>query len=140
MKNFDCKTALKCAFHSIIKLSLSFKLVTRTTYCSKIVTKKFSPNFLHFKGTIGRQFPTVGCHLSPNCYSIDGDNNKIYNRVVSKRGPYDVFSEDRSQKQKNGHYATHVRLKFLYFTNADRRAARRLMILFYESEQNKSYR
>jgi len=51
-----------------------------------------------------RVWPMYGSYLAPDRYNILTDRHKIYNRVVSKRGPYDVFSEDRS-KVIHGHYA-----------------------------------
>ena len=57
---------------------------------------------------VSRMLPTVGCHLAPGRYDIVADKDKIYNRVVSKRGPYDVFTADRGQPIKHGHFAVNV--------------------------------
>lgn len=87
-----------------------------------------------FEGTFGRYLPTVGCHLAPGRYNIESDKDKIYNVVISKKGPYDVFSEDRTEGQKTGHYATRVSLKKLfnlslyYLSMGDRFSEKRLNI------------
>ena len=54
-----------------------------------------------------RVWPIYGSDLAPGRYDVLHDRDKIYNRLVSKRGPYDVFSEDRS-KVIHGHYAIYV--------------------------------
>ncbi|XP_067894149.1 ciliary microtubule-associated protein 2-like [Heterodontus francisci] len=48
----------------------------------------------------------VGCDLAPNTYNLGNSIDKLLTRVVSKRGPYDIFTGERSSHIKTGHYAT----------------------------------
>nr|CAB3263420.1 uncharacterized protein C1orf177 homolog [Phallusia mammillata] len=52
-----------------------------------------------------RALPTVGCELAPGRYEKESFTEQILNKVVSKRGPYDLFTGERNKPNKTGHYA-----------------------------------
>jgi len=56
-----------------------------------------------------RSLPEVGCHLCPGQYSSKSFTDELSERVVSKRGPYDLFTGDRNQPLSVGHLAVPIR-------------------------------
>lgn len=52
-----------------------------------------------------RELPTVGCELAPTRYNKTTFTEQILNKVVSKRGPYDLFTGSRSKASTTGHLA-----------------------------------
>ncbi len=46
-----------------------------------------------------------GCEVPPGTYKFKSGINELLNKKVSKRGPYDLFSEERSIVPKWGHHA-----------------------------------
>ncbi|XP_067845683.1 ciliary microtubule-associated protein 2-like [Heptranchias perlo] len=65
-----------------------------------------SQGLMDSKSAKNRSLATVGCDLAPNTYNLGNDMDKLLSRVVSKRGPYDLFTGERSNQIKTGHYAT----------------------------------
>ncbi|XP_006025905.1 lymphocyte expansion molecule [Alligator sinensis] len=56
-------------------------------------------------------FPSAaGSGLGPGTYNLKNSIDELLNRVVSKRGPYDTFSGDRSKPVISGHYAVEKKL------------------------------
>ncbi|XP_062920578.1 ciliary microtubule-associated protein 2-like isoform X2 [Mobula hypostoma] len=53
-----------------------------------------------------RSLQAIGCDLAPNTYNIRSGLDQLLQRVVSKRGPYDLFTTERGDRIKTGHYAT----------------------------------
>jgi len=53
--------------------------------------------------TLKREIPSVGCELSPTRYKKKTFTQHILNKVVSKRGPYDLFTGSRSKPIVTGH-------------------------------------
>lgn len=47
----------------------------------------------------------MGCELAPGRYEKLSFTDEIMKKVVSKRGPYDLFTGERNQPNKTGHYA-----------------------------------
>ncbi|XP_078075548.1 ciliary microtubule-associated protein 2-like [Mustelus asterias] len=66
---------------------------------------------------------TVGCDLAPSAYDLGNSIDNLMTRVVSKRGPYDLFTGERSDRIKTGHLATNPlnlypgMYKFMSFTD-----------------------
>uniref|UniRef100_UPI00398F02B6 ciliary microtubule-associated protein 2-like n=1 Tax=Pristiophorus japonicus TaxID=55135 RepID=UPI00398F02B6 len=58
------------------------------------------------KSAKNRTLDVVGCALAPNVYNLGSDIDKLLKRMVSKRGPYDIFTGERGTPIKTGHYAT----------------------------------
>jgi len=56
-------------------------------------------------GPYGRSLPTLGSRLGPGTYKQTSSIDDVVQKKVSARGPYDVFSDDRSQLMKTGHFA-----------------------------------
>ncbi|XP_055497563.1 lymphocyte expansion molecule-like isoform X2 [Leucoraja erinacea] len=56
--------------------------------------------------TKSRSLEAMGCELSPNTYKIESGLDKLLRQVVSKRGPYDLFTGERGERIKSGHRAT----------------------------------
>lgn len=56
-------------------------------------------------GLNDRSIGRVGCELPPTQYNKKTFIDLICNKVVSKRGPYDLFSGSRSKGVSTGHYA-----------------------------------
>lgn len=52
-----------------------------------------------------RSLPSVGCEVPPGTYNLKSSVDELVKKRVSKRGPYDLFSEARSIVPKWGHYA-----------------------------------
>ncbi|XP_020832574.1 ciliary microtubule-associated protein 2 [Phascolarctos cinereus] len=57
-----------------------------------------------------------GSGLSPGTYSFKSGMEELLTRTISKRGPYDVFSGDRSMPIAYGHYATQKKKQFELFS------------------------
>ena len=55
-----------------------------------------------------RSLPVYGCGLPPGRYEHESFTNMIMDKVVSKRGPYDLFTGERNKTNKVGHYAVVV--------------------------------
>ncbi|XP_069798473.1 ciliary microtubule-associated protein 2-like [Narcine bancroftii] len=53
-----------------------------------------------------RSLEAMGCDLAPNTYKLASGLDQLLQRVVSKRGPYDLFTDERGNRIKTGHYAT----------------------------------
>lgn len=53
-----------------------------------------------------RNLPIMGCELAPGRYEKLSFTDQIMNKVVSKRGPYDLYTGERDKRNKTGHYAT----------------------------------
>lgn len=51
-----------------------------------------------------RSLPLVGSEVPPATYSHKNSIDELCNKKVSKRGPYDLFSENRSGPVKWGHF------------------------------------
>jgi len=49
----------------------------------------------------------VGCHLAPGTYNTKNSIEEALNKITSVRGPYDVFSTDRT-KYNTGHRAVQL--------------------------------
>ena len=56
-------------------------------------------------GPYGRSLPTLGSRLGPGTYKLTSSIDDVVQKKVSTRGPYDVFSDDRGQPMKTGHFA-----------------------------------
>ena len=52
-----------------------------------------------------RSLPLVGSEVAPGTYTLKDSVAELLKKRVSTRGPYDVFSENRSAPIKTGHYA-----------------------------------
>ncbi|XP_072505689.1 ciliary microtubule-associated protein 2 isoform X2 [Notamacropus eugenii] len=57
-----------------------------------------------------------GSGLSPGTYSFKSGMEEVLTRTTSKRGPYDIFSGDRSMPIAYGHYATQKKKPFELFS------------------------
>lgn len=55
--------------------------------------------------TVSREVPLVGCELAPTRYNKTTFTEEILNKVVSRRGPYDLFTGSRSKPIITGHLA-----------------------------------
>ena len=55
-----------------------------------------------------RSLPIYGCGLPPGRYEHDSFTSMILDKVVSKRGPYDLYTGERNKSNKLGHYAVLV--------------------------------
>lgn len=55
--------------------------------------------------SIKRGLQLVGCDLSPTRYNKSTFTEQILNKVVSKRGPYDLFTGNRAKPIMTGHLA-----------------------------------
>lgn len=53
-----------------------------------------------------RSLPIQGCELAPGRYEKLSFTDEILGKVVSNRGPYDLFTGERNKTNKTGHYAT----------------------------------
>jgi len=53
--------------------------------------------------SIDRGLELVGCDLCPTRYTKKTFTEQILNKVVSKRGPYDLFTGNRAKPVKTGH-------------------------------------
>ncbi|XP_051866585.1 lymphocyte expansion molecule-like [Pristis pectinata] len=53
-----------------------------------------------------RSLDAIGCDLAPNTYNLRSGLDQLLQRVVSKRGPYDLFTAERGDRIKTGHYVT----------------------------------
>merc|ERR1712036_38976 len=53
--------------------------------------------------SIKRELQLVGCDLAPTRYTKKTFTEQILNKVVSKRGPYDLFTGNRAKPVKTGH-------------------------------------
>nr|XP_003220227.1 PREDICTED: lymphocyte expansion molecule [Anolis carolinensis] len=51
-------------------------------------------------------FPSTGSGLGPGTYDTKSGIDEMLKRMVSKKGPYEIFTGDRSKPIKCGHYAT----------------------------------
>lgn len=51
-----------------------------------------------------RSLPFVGTELGPGTYNHKNSIDELIKKQVSKRGPYDLFSINRSDAPKTGHY------------------------------------
>ena len=58
-----------------------------------------------------RSLPMVGSEVPPALYNHKNSIDELINKKVSNRGPYDVFSENRSAPVKWGHYAMDLEKK-----------------------------
>lgn len=47
----------------------------------------------------------VGCHLGPGTYKFKSCLDEVKDKVISLRGPYDIFSGDRNKPISEGHFA-----------------------------------
>ena len=65
-------------------------------------------------GTIGmldagasgaRSLPTIGSRLGPGSYQFESFIDEAHKKVTSLRGPYDLYSGDRNNPIRTGHYA-----------------------------------
>jgi len=56
-------------------------------------------------GPSGRNMPNLGSRLGPGTYKLHGSIDELMQKKVGTRGPYDVFSADRSKPIKTGHLA-----------------------------------
>ncbi|KAJ7386534.1 hypothetical protein OS493_008670 [Desmophyllum pertusum] len=52
-----------------------------------------------------RQLPEVGSHLCPGQYEMKSFTDELEARVVSKRGPYDLFTGERNKPITVGYFA-----------------------------------
>ncbi|RMX49946.1 hypothetical protein pdam_00023067 [Pocillopora damicornis] len=52
-----------------------------------------------------RQLPEVGSHLCPGQYEMKSFTDEMEARVVSKRGPYDLFTGERNKPISVGYFA-----------------------------------
>lgn len=52
-----------------------------------------------------RQLPEVGSHLCPGQYEMKNFTDEMEARVVSKRGPYDLFTGERNEPISVGYFA-----------------------------------
>jgi len=52
-----------------------------------------------------RQLPEVGSALCPGQYNCKSFTDELADRVISKRGPYDLFTGDRNKPITTGHFA-----------------------------------
>ena len=57
-------------------------------------------------------FRVQGSHLGPGIYNFKSFTDDMEKRVVSLRGPYDLFSGDRNTPLKTGHLAAPVTCRF----------------------------
>jgi len=55
--------------------------------------------------TVSREIPLYGCDLAPTRYNKKTFTEEILNKVVSRRGPYDLFTGSRSAPVITGHLA-----------------------------------
>jgi len=53
----------------------------------------------------GRQLPDVGSHLCPGQYEMKSFTDEMDRRMVSKRGPYDLFTGERNKPIAVGYFA-----------------------------------
>ncbi|XP_028415767.1 lymphocyte expansion molecule-like [Dendronephthya gigantea] len=60
-------------------------------------------------GKSERKLPEVGSHLCPGQYNSKSFTDKLAERVVSKRGPYDLFTGSRNKPITAGHFAVPIR-------------------------------
>lgn len=58
-----------------------------------------------------RQLPEVGSHLCPGQYETKSFTDELAERVVSKRGPYDLFTGERNKPVTTGFFAVPARNK-----------------------------
>ncbi|GCC27106.1 ciliary microtubule-associated protein 2-like [Chiloscyllium punctatum] len=65
-----------------------------------------SQGIMDSKSAKSRTLDALGCDLAPNTYDLGNSIDKLLTRVVSKRGPYDLFTGERSDRIKTGHLAT----------------------------------
>ncbi|XP_046845613.1 lymphocyte expansion molecule-like [Xenia sp. Carnegie-2017] len=56
-------------------------------------------------GKSERKLPEVGSHLCPGQYNYKSFSDELTERVVSKRGPYDLFTGSRNKPLTVGHFA-----------------------------------
>jgi len=56
-------------------------------------------------GPSSRPLPDLGSRLGPGTYKMTGSVDELLQKKVSTRGPYDVFSADRSKPITTGHLA-----------------------------------
>eukprot|EP00062_Callorhinchus_milii_P014467 gi/632963937/ref/XP_007898156.1/ PREDICTED: uncharacterized protein C1orf177 homolog [Callorhinchus milii] len=71
--------------------------------------EKVSPGKLGLmdsKGLKSRAPMIHGCDLGPGTYTIENSIDKLLTRVVSKRGPFDLFTGSRNSRIITGHRAT----------------------------------
>lgn len=61
--------------------------------------------FLDAGSSTPRSLPIMGCELAPGRYEKLDFTDEILQKVVSKRGPYDLFTGERDKPNKTGHYA-----------------------------------
>jgi hypothetical protein len=54
-------------------------------------------------------FSIKGSHLCPGQYNSKSFTDELSERVVSKRGPYDLFTGSRNKPITVGHFAVPVR-------------------------------
>jgi hypothetical protein len=52
-----------------------------------------------------RGLPTVGCEVPPASYNLKSSIDELLNKQVSTKGPYELFSENRSAPITHGPYA-----------------------------------
>jgi hypothetical protein len=52
-----------------------------------------------------RSLPLVGSRIGPGTYKITGSIDELTRKQVGLKGPYEVFSADRSKPINTGHYA-----------------------------------
>ncbi|XP_068948813.1 ciliary microtubule-associated protein 2-like [Petaurus breviceps papuanus] len=62
------------------------------------------------------ELPSEGSGLSPGTYTFKSGVEELLTRTISKRGPYDIFSGDRSLPIAYGHYATQKKKPFEMFS------------------------
>jgi len=55
--------------------------------------------------TVTREIALVGCELAPTRYNTTSFTEQILGKVVSKRGPYDLFTGSRAKPLQTGHLA-----------------------------------
>ena len=55
----------------------------------------------------------MGCHLAPGTYNTKNSIEEALNKITSVRGPYDVFSTDRT-KYNTGHRAVQVGYIYIF--------------------------
>lgn len=60
-------------------------------------------------GKSERQLPEVGSHLCPGQYNTKSFTDELSERIVSKRGPYDLFTGARNKPITVGHLAVPLR-------------------------------
>ncbi|KAK3732613.1 hypothetical protein QZH41_016085, partial [Actinostola sp. cb2023] len=58
-----------------------------------------------------RQLPEVGSHLCPGQYEMKSFTDELSDRVVSKRGPYDLFTGERHHPIQMGYFAVPLKQK-----------------------------